>query len=256
MIDDNQECPPLSVLSAVSATIPWEEGKEEDFADLREGLRKIREGELIERLNDSDTEGNSDSDDDQEVQTNYGKFQESEDEEDDNDEDPGAGHPERILWAAQHNKLCLAKELLDSCPGLVGTRDSDLYTPLHRASYNNHLEMARLLLHAGADPLATTEDDWTPLHSAAKWNSASVVELLLNYTPVNCTTKGGQTPLHLACLSSNNRETLELLLMQKDLDPSILNAQGDTARDVSKRNSHFYPLFDSVSARAIRKYKE
>jgi len=26
-------------MSAVSATIPWQEGKEEDFAELREGLR-------------------------------------------------------------------------------------------------------------------------------------------------------------------------------------------------------------------------
>ena len=29
----------LNVQFAVSATIPWQEGKEEDFAELREGLR-------------------------------------------------------------------------------------------------------------------------------------------------------------------------------------------------------------------------
>ena len=32
-------------MAHVSATIPWEEGKEEDFKELREGLEKIRAGE-------------------------------------------------------------------------------------------------------------------------------------------------------------------------------------------------------------------
>ena len=38
-----------------------------------------------------------------------------------------------MLWAAQHNKLELAKELIAGSPKLVATRDSDLYTPLHRS---------------------------------------------------------------------------------------------------------------------------
>lgn len=231
MTDDECGSPPVSVTSAVSATVPWQEGKEEDFAEQREELRKLREDGVTQLAGDSETE--------------------------EDEEDPGEKHPgERMLWAAQHNKLTLAKELLEHSPRLVAVKDSDLYTPLHRASYNNHLEMARLLLHAGADPLATTEDGWTPLHSAAKWNSAAVVELLLNFTPVNCLTRGGQTPLHLASLSSSSRETLELLLMHPDIDPSIENGQGDTGRDIAGRNSHFAPLYDSVTARGLRKHKE
>ena len=39
------------------------------------------------------------------------------------DEDPGAGEPgARLLWAAQHNHLELATQLLDSDPDLVTFR--------------------------------------------------------------------------------------------------------------------------------------
>ena len=180
-----------------------------------------------------------------------------EDEDEEEGEDPGEGNPnERILWAAQHNKMEVAKEMLLKNPKLVGARDSDLYTPLHRASYNNHLQMAKLLLHHGADPLATTEDGWTPLHSAAKWNCVLVVELLLSTTPVNCVTRGGQTPLHLACLASSSRDTVELLLSQAELEPGLKNSQGDTAREVAARTGNLAPLFDCVEPKALRRHKE
>ena len=180
-----------------------------------------------------------------------------EDEDEEEGEDPGEGNPnERILWAAQHNKMEVAKEMLLKNAKLVGARDSDLYTPLHRASYNNHLQMAKLLLHHGADPLATTEDGWTPLHSAAKWNCVLVVELLLSTTPVNCVTRGGQTPLHLACLASSSRDTVELLLSQPELEPGIKNSQGDTAREVAARTGNLAPLFDCVEPKALRRHKE
>ena len=180
-----------------------------------------------------------------------------EDEEEEEGEDPGEDNPnERILWAAQHNKMDIAKDMLSKNTKLVGARDSDLYTPLHRASYNNHLQMVKLLLHHGADPLATTEDGWTPLHSAAKWNCVFVAELLLLTTPVNCVTRGGQTPLHLACLSATSRDVVELLLSQPDLDPTLKNSQGDTARDVAARAGNLAPLFDCVEPRPLRRHKE
>jgi ankyrin repeat protein len=37
----------------------------------------------------------------------------------------------------------------------------------------------------GADPLAQSDTGWTPLHSAAKWNQASCVELLLSWGKPN-----------------------------------------------------------------------
>ena len=75
----------------------------------------------------------------------------------------------RLLWAAQHNKLNLVREVLSSRPELVHHRDSDGYTALHRAAYSDHPKMARHLLKRGADITArTSEDQWTPLHSACR----------------------------------------------------------------------------------------
>ena len=208
------------------------------------------------------SESESESDEEKEcLGEGYSRFrlpdESDEEEEEEEGEDPGDQNPtERILWAAQHNKIEVVKELLSKNAKLVGARDSDLYTPLHRASYNNHLQMVKLLLHNGADPLATTEDGWTPLHSASKWNCVLVAELLLSSTPVNCVTRGGQTPLHLACLASNSRDTVELLLSQPDLDPSLRNSQGDTAREVAARTGGLAPLFDCVEPKALRKHKE
>ena len=55
----------------------------------------------------------------------------------------------RILWAAQNNQLDLVKEMVGAAPGLVGARDEDLYTPLHRAAYNNHIQERDDLLFKG-----------------------------------------------------------------------------------------------------------
>ena len=50
----------------------------------------------------------------------------------------------RFLWAAENNHLDIAKEMLEKDPELVNVTDGDLYTPLHRASYENHREMAEV----------------------------------------------------------------------------------------------------------------
>ena len=129
-----------------------------------------------------------------------------------------------MLWAAEHGRLELAQQLLDQDPDLHTTRDEDGYTALHRAAYNNETALAELLVRqipavlvsttetvcrvwqvwAGADPRAVTPAGWTPLHSAARWDSLDCVELLLPLVPVNTATQGGQTPLHLAAQVIND----------------------------------------------------
>ena len=72
---------------------------------------------------------------------------------------------------------------------------------------------------------------------------------------MNSVTKGGQTPLHLAC-QSHNKETLELLLMRPDIDPSLVNNQGDTARMVAERMGKLAHMFDAVFPSGVLTHKE
>ena len=124
--------------SHVSATIPWQEGTEEDFKDLREQLEKLR-SLAPEYLGDSN-DGEDDSSDDEDVEPgatrgilrkNINILYPS-----------GVDHPgARLLWAAQHDRLEVARELLELQPSLVTFRDEDEYTALHRAAYSHHHNM-------------------------------------------------------------------------------------------------------------------
>ena len=37
------------------------------------------------------------------------------------------------------------KELLENQPDIVNSRDPDGYSPLHRASYNGHVDMVKVM---------------------------------------------------------------------------------------------------------------
>ena len=48
-------------------------------------------------------------------------------------------HPhKKLLWDAENGNTQLVKELLESDRTLVNSRDNNGYSPLHRASYENH----------------------------------------------------------------------------------------------------------------------
>jgi len=276
--------------SAWTAEIPWQEGTDADFADFKEEMAKAKD----HTRQDDETSSSSQSEEEDkptrrtsavleiaetgeqptftedgalEVDTvnkkfeEYNKMVDTETEEEDDpaeEEDPGEDKPEiRILWAAQFNKLDIAKEMLLGKPGLVKARDEDLYTPLHRACYNGHIEMARLLLETGADFMATTDTGWTPLHSAAKWNNVGCAELMLNAgVPVNTVSEGGLTPLHVASMSYNCRDVVELLLLQPGVDLTLTSNQGDTALEIAERTGPLGPLFQTAAPRSIQKYRK
>lgn len=148
------------------------------------------------------------------------------------------------LWAAGENKLEVLEEVIAKKPSIVNVTDSDGYTPLHKACYNNNVEMVKLLLRHGANLEARTELGWTPLHSACKWNNAECVALLLQHgADINAHSQGDQTPLHITATVSNCRSTLVTLLMDDRIMPDLLNNSGETAAAIAKRGGMAYPLF-------------
>lgn len=89
-------------------------------------------------------------------------------EEESSDQQPSQG-PELLLKLSEKGIFERVMSILDKDPSLVNCKDSDGYTPLHRASYNGHTNVVRVLLQRGADLDARTEDGWQPLHCACRW---------------------------------------------------------------------------------------
>ncbi|XP_071805395.1 ankyrin repeat domain-containing protein 49-like [Asterias amurensis] len=172
-------------------------------------------------------------------------WDESEEEEDKIDEDVESDLDKRILWAAENNEIEIVKDLLSHQEALIDSKDEDYYTPLHRAAYNGHTTMVELLLQHKANVNAKTEDGWCPLHCAARWNNASVVSILLqNGSDINAQTNGGQTALHLAASNNEAKESLELLLMNRHINASIVNAANEKPYDIVKRVGRLSYLFE------------
>ncbi|XP_011866552.1 PREDICTED: ankyrin repeat domain-containing protein 49-like [Vollenhovia emeryi] len=152
-----------------------------------------------------------------------------------------------ILSAAEEGDLEEIQRLLLKNRLLLDSTDKDGYTPLHRACYGNNVEVVEHLLEAGARVDARTQDEWQPLHSACCWNNTKCVEALIaNGADVNAKSKGEQTPLHLASASSHNSPVLQLLLLHPDTNPHLANSTGDTAEQIARRMTKYYPMYEII----------
>jgi ankyrin repeat protein len=81
----------------------------------------------------------------------------------------------------------------------VNAKDNRGWTPLHFASYWNHIEIAKLLIEVGVDVRATDYDRWTPLHWASICNSIEIAKLLLDAgADMGAKNRWENTPLDLA----------------------------------------------------------
>ena len=124
--------------SHVSAEIPFTEGNETDFKELREAIKsgKAQKNEYVA----GDSSEDSDPENEDKILQNSEFFpkpneNDSDIEEKDDDtepDDPGL----KLLWAAQHDNTDLIQDILKTNPDLVKFADSDGYTALHRAAYS------------------------------------------------------------------------------------------------------------------------
>ncbi|XP_014356148.2 ankyrin repeat domain-containing protein 49-like [Papilio machaon] len=154
---------------------------------------------------------------------------------------------DHVLWAAENGELDVLKEILKTSPGLVHVRDSDGYTPLHRAAYGNHLACVAYLLSAGAKVAARTELGWTPLHSACNWNNyLAAARLLAAGADPAALSDGEQTPLHLASALSHSKSTLIILLLREDIVniAQRKNKSNETPEQLAHGHGIYGPLFE------------
>lgn len=95
---------------------------------------------------------------------------------------PSVEGEKAILKAAKSGDAARVEELLAGDAALVGARDKDGSTPLHRAAWKGHAAVVELLLEAGADVNARSQNEHygdTPLHAAAHGNQRAVAARLI-----------------------------------------------------------------------------
>ncbi|MFN8059691.1 MAG: ankyrin repeat domain-containing protein [Vicinamibacterales bacterium] len=117
-----------------------------------------------------------------------------------------------VVEAAMARDVAAVRSLLRQ-GGDVNAAQGDGMTALHWAAMHGQLELARMLLSAGANHRATTRlGGYTPLHLASQSGQASVVQALLEGgAAVNVLTQTGATALMFAARSGSVDVTTLLL---------------------------------------------
>ena len=110
-----------------------------------------------------------------------------------------SGPPPKDIWeAAKQGDVDAVKQFIVAGED-VNAKDNRGSTPLHKAVYDGHKEVAELLIAEGAD--VNAKDDvveWTPLHKAAWRGHKEIVELLIaKGADVNVRGHFGMTPLNM-----------------------------------------------------------
>ena len=109
-------------------------------------------------------------------------------------------------------------------------------TPLHLAAYPSHyqydIEVARILLAAGADPNAEEHNGATPLYWAVRAQHIELVKILLssglNVATINDKSNYGRTPLHSAVTSSRRDVNIVRVLLAAGAYPNARDNWGIT----------------------------
>lgn len=134
-----------------------------------------------------------------------------------------------LHMAARAKNLPAVRTLLQHPEVEVSMPTSDTGdTALHLAI--SDINIARLLLESGMDPMAQNMEDNTALHEAWKW--PDVMELLLRRTPlavdVNLQNVHGYTVLHLMVQAGAIENVRKLSELTDALDSNIPNREGST----------------------------
>jgi ankyrin repeat protein len=142
------------------------------------------------------------------------------------------GNP-RIVQLVLEQRQCRGD--LDSMSRINGGE-----TLLSVAVRNGFVEIATMLLHAGAGVDVMDGKGTTPLHIACSIEKMDLVKLLIEHgANVNATTedRGEQTPLHVAVargVFSKDLVQLVRLLLDNGADPEAMDAKGRTALKVAQ----------------------
>ncbi|KAL6787897.1 ankyrin repeat-containing domain protein [Trichoderma sp. SZMC 28012] len=133
-----------------------------------------------------------------------------------------------LHWAAQLGKIEMAKALLENDKTNPNARDQRHWNALHYMANGGQTStiMAKLLIKAGTNPLASDFEGKLAIHLASKAGNIPLLELLLKLNPetVQAKTDDGRSVLHFGIESE---ECVECLLNHK-ADGNTRNDSGRT----------------------------
>ena len=144
--------------------------------------------------------------------------------------DEELGAPE----AAAFGRVDGLRGVIAADPATANARSADGFTPLHLAIFGGSTEAVRVLVDAGADVEAMSDNAQVrvrPLGTAAFVGSVEAARILLDAgADVNGQGDGGFTALHSA--AQNGDEKLARFLLERGADRTITNAAGKLPRDL------------------------
>lgn len=144
-----------------------------------------------------------------------------------------------VFEAAAVGRRERVAELVDAAPDLVGARSDDGFTALHLAAFFGRADVTRLLLERGAEVAAPSRNMMrvSPLHSAVAGRNVEIAEMLLSAgAGPNARQQGGWTPLHAA--AEGGDVAMATLLLSGGAEPDVENEQGKTPLEMAAGNGH------------------
>jgi ankyrin repeat protein len=150
-----------------------------------------------------------------------------------------AGRAPDFFEACALGQLDRVATLLSEDAQLVNAYSGDGFTGLGFAAFFGHVELARLLLKAGADANCPSRNRLcvAPLHSAVAAGSLPLLELLLSHGAAPDPVEGsGATPLHSA--AGHGSKEMVARLLAAGADPQRKTNDGKTPADIARQYGH------------------
>lgn len=130
-------------------------------------------------------------------------------------------------------------ELVASDPGLINSHSHDGWTPLHLAAFFAGAPLVEALLERGANVDARAKNGTTnmALHAASTARNLAAVRALVEHgADVNARQEGGWTALHSAAL--NGDVEMARLLISHGADPQARASNNQNALDLALTKGH------------------
>ena len=144
-----------------------------------------------------------------------------------------------LFFAAQNNHLPVVRMLLDKGIDRQSPVVEQQWTPLHSASGNRHLDIVRLLINTGDYDLNALAgpSGMSPLHFAALDQDLEMPSLLLECgAAIDCQSKDGCTPLHIACsLGGTGATAVIKFLLEQGADCFTTSGDGSSCLHMAAR---------------------